>query len=441
MRGSSERLREKRASLIMHVVDTTMFFCQRGGGVKRYLLAKREWLRAMKPSVRHTLVVPQLLPDALGICSGGGFSIPLLDGYRFPLSLMEWKRSLLHLQPDLLEVGDPYVPAFAAREVAQTRGVPAIAFFHSDLPRMLEKRLGSWTAPMARAYLRNVYEGFDLVLAPSRSMMEKLDDFGVRNTRLQPLGVDPALFTPERADPNLRRSLELPADTRLLVYAGRFAREKNLGIMMRAVERLGAPYHLLLVGADEQRRVSPLVTYLPYEKEPARLARVLASCDALVHAGDQETFGLIAIEAMACGLPVVAVAAGGMKELVDETVGMTIPHPAAGLMAEAIDALFTKDRFELGSEARARVLRSYSWAAALHGLGQLYDTLHGSNVRSPRTGPLQYETTLRRDRTSRCRTDDLAVLPAAARAHRELRSSDTHYAARRTGDAPPGIDR
>jgi len=99
-----------------------------------------------------------------------------------------------------------------------------------------------------------------------------------------------------------------------------------------------------------------------------------------VHAGDQETFGLIVIEGMACGLPVAAVGIGGTKELVDDTVGVLAPRPAVVEMAAAISALFDRDRIAVGAEARARVLRSYSWDAAFGRIAQHYARLAGQAI-------------------------------------------------------------
>jgi alpha-1,6-mannosyltransferase len=364
----------------MHFVDTTMFFCSKGGGVKQYLLAKRAWLTKLATPVRHTLLVPGPQADFHGIDECRGGSIPLLDGYRFPLSVRRWRNALCDLRPDLIEAGDPYVPGLAVREAGQRLGVPVVAFFHSDVPRMLSQRVGSWIEPAARAYLRALYAGYDLVLAPSHAMLEKLHAWGIQNAVVQPLGVDVQTFDPALKDYALRREIGVTPDTRLLVYAGRFAREKNLHVLRGAVEKLGEPYHLLLVGADRVARVARQITHWPYEREAPRLARVLASCDALVHAGDQETFGLIAIEAMACGLPVVAVGIGGIKELIDDSVGVLAERPDVSEMAGAIEALFQRDVGQLSVQARARALRSYSWNAAFRRLGQHYSSLAGHQI-------------------------------------------------------------
>src|SRR4029077_20630732 len=138
----------------------------------------------------------------------------------------------------------------------------------------------------------------------------------------QPLGVDPEVFSPAHRGTPLPRRLGLAHDARVLVYAGRFAEEKNLPVLLQAFARLGAPYHLLLIGGERATRPAPNVTMIPYRRDSVELAQWLASADALVHAGTKETFGLVILEAMACGRPVVAARAGAFPEFVDDSVGM-----------------------------------------------------------------------------------------------------------------------
>lgn len=361
----------------MHLVDTTMFFCPRGGGVKRYLLAKHAWLNATTRSIRHSLLVPGPHHDIAGVRTCDAWSMPLGDGYRFPLRISPWREALIALRPDLIEAGDPYLTAWATRAAAEKLGIPIVAFFHSDLPRMLEQRVKAWIKPIARSYLRSLYSGFDLVLAPSRAMLDQLDAWGIRNIALQPLGVDTKIFTPAARRANLRKQLGLPPDTRLLIYAGRFAREKNLHALVDAVGILGRPYHLLMVGGERRKALTPTATVLSYERDEARLACLLASCDAFVHAGDQETFGLVVIEAMACGLPVVAVAQAGVKELVNERVGMPVDRPEPQKLSAAISGLFERDLEALGKTARSKVLHTHSWDVAFRQLLRHYSLLAG----------------------------------------------------------------
>jgi alpha-1,6-mannosyltransferase len=347
----------------MHIVDSTLFFAPHSGGVKRYLLAKRQYLQSIR-GVRHSLLVPGAYGAATtpGIVRIGALRIPFAGGYRLPLRSGAWREALLELGPDLIEVGDPYHLAWAALDAAQALGVPAVAFAHSHLSRLLASRFGNVVGRAADAYLRRLYARFDAVLAPSRTVAQYLRSIGVERVTIQPLGVDCNIFHPNARDAVvLREQLGLPAHTRLLAFAGRMAREKSIALMCRAVEQLGAPYHLLLIGAPERRRISPCVTELPYQQDARQLARLLASADALLHAGQQETFGLVALEAMACGRPVVGIDSGAMAELVDAQVGRLAAVGSIESLQDAIISIYAVDFESLGAAARARVERHFAW--------------------------------------------------------------------------------
>lgn len=350
----------------MHFVDTTLFFSPTSGGVKRYLTAKHAWLKAYSAH-RHSILVPGqitcLAPGAISTIAGT--RLPGTFNYRLPLSTRTWTRMLSALAPDLIEVGDVFHPAWCAAQVARERNVPLIAFFHSNLPQVLGRRFGAGVEQAVRRYLKAVYSRFDLVLAPSRLMCSYLARHGVTRTALQPLGVDTQIFSPARRTLDLRRQLELADDTRLLVFAGRFSEEKNINVLRGAFALLGKPYHLLLLGGGRSARPSHNVSVLPYRRDSVELAQWIASADALVHAGSSETFGLVVVEAMACGRPVVGVRAGAVPELVDDTVGELAEPESASSMAQAIRRLYERDLDALGAAARARALQRYTWSQAL----------------------------------------------------------------------------
>ena len=360
----------------MHIVDTTMFFARESGGVKRYLLAKRAWL-ARNEDIRHTLLTPAAADhdDGTGIVSLASPPLPFSGGYHAPARMKRWGEKLHSLAPDLIEVGDPYQLAWTALKVGRMRNVPVIGFYHSDLIRLIGSRLGDWLAPGVGRYVANLYKRFDLVLAPSQTMVNSLRSLGVERVALQPLGVNTRQFHPQRRDPELRLRLGLRPDSRLLVFAGRFAKEKNIPVLLEAMRRLGPRFHLLLVGGGGRIRLPNNVTRYPYIGSEDALARLMASCDAFVHAGDKETFGLVILEAMACGIPVVGIAAGGVGELVDETVGMPVARSDAQLLVQAISALFERDLRRLGQHCRERVETGYGWDQVLQTLLNNYQRL------------------------------------------------------------------
>jgi len=311
----------------------------------------------------------------------GGIPVPGTFNYRLPLDPRRWNRILDALEPDLIEAGDAFHPAWCSSIVARRRGLPLVAFYHSNLPQIIGRRIGTLSERAVGRYVRWLYERFDLVFAPSRLMCEFLNGLGVQHAVHQPLGVDAEIFRPERRTSQLRTRLGLSADTRLLAYAGRFSREKNLPVLLHAFARLGRPYHLVLIGGDREARPTANVTMLPYRRDSLELARWLASADALVHAGTKETFGLVILEAMACGRPIVAARAGAIPEFVDNRVGVLAEPNDGESMAEAIACLFEQDVEAIGAAARQRVLSQFTWSKAF----QVQMAVYASLADAPRT--------------------------------------------------------
>ncbi|MFI4886162.1 MAG: glycosyltransferase [Steroidobacterales bacterium] len=362
-----------------HLVDTTLFYSPTSGGVKRYLTAKHAWLGAHS-RWQHSLVVPgeRDRTEHGGVCTLAGHPVPGTFNYRLPLDPRRWVRLLDALQPDLIEAGDAFHPAWAAWRLARRRGIPLAAFYHSNLPQIISRRVGGHLTERALGrYVSWLYERFDVVFAPSQLMRDLLNGLGVRHAVHQPLGVDTEIFQPQRRGGWLRQRLGLAPASRVLVYAGRFAGEKNVPLLLQAFAQLGSPYHLLLIGGSREARPAANVTMLPYRRDSIELAEWLASADALVHAGTKETFGLVILEAMACGRPVVAARAGAIPEFVDEAVGMLAEPGSGARMAEAIAGLYERDLEALGADARTRVLRTFTWNRAFQGQMATYRALLG----------------------------------------------------------------
>lgn len=361
-----------------HLVDTTMMYAPRSGGVKRYLTAKGAWLAKRRPDIRHTLVVPgaKTRAEGEGLVTVAAARLPFGDGYRMPASLTKWETVLRLLEPDILEAGDVFVPGHAALEAGQTLGVPVVGFCHTDAAALAALHLGDWAEGPTFNFWAQAYQRFDHVVAPSQHTAARLAEAGVEKVTVQPLGVDTELFDPSRGDRGrLLKRLGLPANTRLLCFAGRPAREKNIDGMIAAVERLGDPYRLLLIGAGRDARYSPQVVAMDYEREPERLAATIASCDAFLHANENEIFGLVVLEAMAAGLPVIGPNKGGVGELVDEQVGQLAESADPDGLAEAIETLFTRDLHAISQAARRRAETRHSWDATFEGLTRLYAAL------------------------------------------------------------------
>nr|MEA2799003.1 alpha,6-mannosyltransferase [Phenylobacterium sp.] len=377
------------ATSAFHLIDTTMMYAPRSGGVKRYLTAKRAWLEARRPDISHTLVVPGAVTraEAQGLYTISAAKLPFGDGYRMPASPTKWGAVLRLLDPDIIEAGDVFVPGHAALDAGEILGVPVVGVCHTDAPTLAALHLGDWAEQPTLNLWAQAYQRFDHVVAPSRHTANRLADAGVERVSVHPLGVDLDLFHPSRRDREaLLKRLEFPADSRLLVFAGRPAREKNVESIVAAVEKLGDPYRLVLIGAGKDIRYTSRVACIDFERQPERLAGVIASCDAFMHANENEIFGLVVLEAMAAGLPVVGPNKGGVGELIDDGVGQLATGVDPASLAEAVEALFARDMDALRLAARRRAEMRHSWDHTFEGLTRLYTQLLG---RSPSRAPLR----------------------------------------------------
>ena len=145
-------LQSAAGSTAPHLIDSTMLFAPKSGGVKRYLMAKRAWIARHRPDLRHSLVVPGRATRASndGMVTISAPLIPFGDGYRIPASLRKWTRIIAHLKPTLIEAGDAYVPGHAALEAANAVGAATVGFCHSDPAALAALHFGEWAAAPAQ---------------------------------------------------------------------------------------------------------------------------------------------------------------------------------------------------------------------------------------------------------------------------------------------------
>ena len=378
-----KKLKQRASDQRPRLVDSTMLYAPRSGGVKRYLLAKKAWLAENRTGIDHALVVPgaTYTSGEDGIVQIKSAKLPFGDGYRWPSSPRKWGAWVSALNPSIIEAGDPYTAGQGAIEAGQRLGVPVVGFCHSDPAALAALHLGEWAKKPVQKRWARVFSQFDRVVSPSRFIARRLEEAGIKNIAIRPLGVEIDTFRPDRRDRDwLLKKTGLPASARLLCFAGRPAREKNIDVLIEAVQKLGDPYHLILVGAGTGLPKEDRVICMDYEKDPRAVARIVASCDAFVHANDREPFGLIVLEAMACGRPVVGVNSGGVSETVDESVGQLARSADPDDYAEAVAVLFERDIEALGQAARLRAVNHYAWNRVFEDLSMLYAQTSGCSA-------------------------------------------------------------
>jgi len=366
------------------VLDITKFFGETSGGIRTYLLAKAAYVQ-QRPFLRQVLLVPGP-EDALSESRGvrcyrlRGPRIPFDPSYRFLLATRTTRRLVEHERPDLIEVGSPWLVPWVARHANRRLTAPTVWFYHTHFPAIIGSErpdLPAWrrrAGQVAWRYVRHLASRHRAVLVASESIAADLEQEGVSNVIRIRLGVDLGTFHPARKAhrQEVRTRLGLP-DGPLAIYAGRYTEEKQLETALNAWPSVARECggHLVMVGAGPRegrlRSGAPAsVSWIPYLRDRAQLADLLAASDIYLAPGPAETFGLSPLEAMASGTPVLSVAAGGCSDHVRLSgAGALYPAGDAEELASVASRLFASDLESAGRKARAFAEARHAWPDAL----------------------------------------------------------------------------
>jgi phosphatidylinositol alpha 1,6-mannosyltransferase len=289
--------------------------------------------------------------------------LPGYPSFRLGLPSRQVRAALAAHGTEVVHLASPvFLGAYGA---AATKDLPKVAVYQTDLPAYARAyRLGQLGEAAAWHWLRRIHNGAGRTLAPSTVTATGLLGHGMRDVWLWGRGVDTERFDPAKRNPLLRA--ELAPDRELIVgYVGRLATEKRVEHLAGVAALDGV--RLVIVGAGPAgaalRQVIPQATFLG-ERRGDELATLYASMDMFAHSGPYETFGQTLQEAAASGLPVIAPAAGGPLDLVDDGVtGYLVPpgEPDAFTAAVARLAADPSLRTAFGAAGRQKVLgRSWS---------------------------------------------------------------------------------
>jgi len=360
----------------MRVVDVNEFYSPTGGGVRTYCDRKM----GIMADMGHELIV--LAPgreNSVEERPGGG-KIVYVKGPAMPFDSnygLFWDEGAIHrlldeYQPDVVENCAPWRSAWF---VANWQGsAPKVFFMHNDNVAAYPQRwfgsvASSETVENAFAWYSRYMDRFlgqyDAVVTNGPALTKRMTKRGVHIDATMALGIERSHFSPEWYDPRLRTNLlaqcGLPADAHLLLALGRHHPEKRWPMIIDAVEQAAAdlPIGLVLVGDGlDRRKIEKRVAQSPHIRlfrpvyDRNRLARIMASCDALVHGNETETFGLVASEALACGLPLIVPDEGGCAEVADSRIGETYRARDAKSCAAAIRRMCAREPAILRNAAR-----------------------------------------------------------------------------------------
>jgi len=345
---------------------------------------------------------PEARDDEPGIARVRSRYLPLDPEDRMPVA-SELERAALALPGgfDLVHIHTPFVAHRVGLRLARRLGIPAVEtchtffeeYFHHYAPFLPRALLRAFTRAISRAQCNAV----DAVIAPSPQMARALRACGVQSEiRVIPTGVDmTGLSGGDGGRFRARHGISPGRPVALTV--GRVAFEKNIDFLVAVLERLrvSVPDVLLVIAGEGQalkalrqriadRGLADHVRFVGYLERTRELPDCYRSADAFVFASRTETQGLVLLEAMALGVPVVSTAVMGTKSILDGARGAVVVTEDAGQFASAVEqVLRNRDlRTSLGTQAAKHVAAHGSGAAMARRLLDLYR----STLRRTRAG-------------------------------------------------------
>ena len=331
-----------------------------------YLLGQGAQVRVYSPTVDHPDMKP--VGDLVSLPS---VPIPTRSEYRLSSGInARIKRDLVAFNPNVLHVSAPDVSAHRAVSWARRRRLPVVASVHTRFETYLRYYHVGWAEPLIVAIQRRFYRRCDALVAPSESMVQVLRELRMNSDiSIWSRGVDRTIFNPQRRDLAWRRGLGLADDDYVIGFLSRLVMEKGLAVFCDAIDRLragGVPHRVLIVGEGPARdwfaARLPAAVFTGF-LDGADLGRAVASMDTMFFPSETEAFGNVTLEAMACGVPVLAAAATGSENLIEDGHSGRLIAPGAvadyaeALRGYALDPQLRARHGEVG-EVRSR---AFSW--------------------------------------------------------------------------------
>ncbi|TVR11765.1 MAG: glycosyltransferase family 1 protein [Phormidium sp. GEM2.Bin31] len=344
--------------------------------------------------LRHTVEHLQRLGDDVLVISpdGGlteykgakifgvpGFPLPLYPELKLAVPNPSIRPVLEDFKPDLIHVVNPAVLGLGGLYYAKSMNVPLVASYHTHLPQYLQHYGLGMFEEVLWGLLRSAHNQAQLNLCTSSIMVQELSSHGIERTDLWQRGVDTEMFQPSLASQKMRSRLsDGHPDAPLLLYVGRLSAEKEIEQIRPVLESIPNA-RLALVGGGPHREAleahfagtaTQFVGYL----QGLELASAYASADAFIFPSRTETLGLVLLEAMAAGCPVVAAGTGGILDIVTDGKNGYLFDPAddQGAVVATQRLLANQDEREtLRLNARQEAER-WGWNAATQQLQQFY---------------------------------------------------------------------
>ncbi len=312
-----------------------------------------------------------------------GFPLPLYPELKLALPRPSMREAIEAFNPDLIHVVNPAVLGLGGIYYSKSLNIPLIASYHTHLPKYLEHYNLGMLEGVLWELLKAMHNQAAINLCTSTAMQQELTEHAIERVEVWQRGVDTELFRPELRSEEMRSRLtqgytQNHPEAPILIYIGRLSAEKEIDRIKPVLESIPGA-RLALVGDGPYREeleqhfegtATHFVGYLAGEE----LGAAYASADAFIFPSRTETLGLVLLEAMAAGCPVIAADAGGIPDIVTNGVNgfMFDPSDEQGAVVATQKLLGMKaERELLRQNARVEAER-WGWEGATRQLERFY---------------------------------------------------------------------
>lgn len=334
-----------------------------------YLVFSPDYAETASPREEHALRFRGLIPH---VNPSSRLAFP---HYQTVLDALE------AFHPDVVHITTELGIGFCGLRAARELGLPVVMSYHTNFDQYLSCYDFGQLKKLYWKYMTWFHSFAAVNLCPSEDTRRALALRGVQNLDIWSRGVDLARFSPKHASNAVREKLG-GGDRMLFLYAGRISREKGLDTLAKSIRILhewyGDQVGFVFAGDGPYlRELSDFQlpnTVLAGFQDKESLARIYASCDAFVFPSATETFGNVVLEAMASGLPVICVGAGGVTDFTAHLDNAYVCHPkhVMGLtygMSALVSSPALREKLRQGGLATAR---ARSWESVFARLMEQY---------------------------------------------------------------------
>jgi glycosyltransferase involved in cell wall biosynthesis len=308
-----------------------------------------------------------------------GFPLPLYPELKLALPRPSMRQVLESFQPDLMHLVNPAVLGLGGLYYAKSLGVPLVASYHTHLPKYLEHYGLGMLEGVLWELLKAVHNQAEINLCTSTAMQDALESHGIERVAVWQKGVDTEMFQPHLGSQEMRSHLtQGHPESPLLLYVGRLSAEKEIDRIKPVLQAIPGA-RLALVGdgpyrQDLEKHFADTPTHFVGYMTGQTLASAFASADAFVFPSRTETLGLVLLEAMAAGCPVIAANAGGIPDIVTDGVNGYLfePDDENGAIAATQRLLAHAGEREMMRQNARLEAERWGWSAATRQLQGFY---------------------------------------------------------------------